>query len=119
MTTISIPSYKGISFYAISNITRVQGLSNYCKIYFADNSHPLIVAKVLHWFEEHLPADRFWRTHKSHLVNSNYVSEMNTSGKPYLILDSGEIVAVSRRRVKALKKASMMMNYTTIADKVA
>ena len=105
MQTISIATNKGVEFYNVNNIIRVQGMSNYCKIFFADNSHPLTVAKVLHWFEVHLPPDIFWRTHKTHLVNSSYVNKMRTTQKPYLIMSSGEVLAVSRRKASLFKNA--------------
>ena len=104
METIIIPTSKGLQFCDSANIIRIKGMSNYCKIYFADNSYPLTVAKILHWFEEHLPAAIFWRTHKAHLVNSHYIKQLHTSQKPYLLLHNGEILVISRRRAPMLKK---------------
>ena len=103
METICIATNKGVEFYKISNIIRIQGMSNYCKIYFADKHYPLTVAKVLHWFEEHLPVEVFWRTHKTHIVNNNYVEKIHASDKPYLVLSNGETIAVSRRRAPLFK----------------
>ena len=105
METICIATKKGVELYKTSNIIRIQGMSNYCKIYFADKRYPLTVAKVLHWFEEHLPAEVFWRTHKTHLVNNSFVQKMNTTSKPYLLLSNGETIAVSRRRAPLFKIA--------------
>lgn len=103
MDTIVIPTNKGMQVCKTANIIRIEGMSNYCKIHFADNSHPLTVAKVLHWFEAHLSADTFWRTHKTHLVNSSYIKKMHSYHKPYLMLSNGETVAVSRRRAPLFK----------------
>ncbi len=101
--TITIRNDKGVHAYDVNNIIRIQGMSNYCKIFFADNRRPLTVAKVLHWFQDNLPAEMFWRTHKTHLVNSIYIQTIVPSLKPYLILQSGELVSVSRRRAKQFK----------------
>ena len=103
MQTIIIRNDKGIQAYDVSNIIRIKGMSNYCKIFFADNRRPLTVAKVLHWFQDNLPAEMFWRTHKTHLVNSMYIQTMVTSLKPHVVLQSGELVSVSRRRAKQFK----------------
>ena len=103
MQTIQLRSHNGLQAYNASNIVRIQGMSNYCKIFFADNSTPLTVAKVLHWFEDNLPAETFWRTHKTHLVNSMYIQTMNTSIKPFLVMNNGELLTVSRRRAKQFK----------------
>ena len=104
METIIIPTNKGLQFCNSHNIVRIQGMSNYCRIYFADNSHPLTVAKVLQWFEEHLPAGVFWRTHKAHLVNRRYIQSLHISPKPFLLLRNGETIVISRRRAPLLKK---------------
>ena len=104
MQTININTNNGINFFNINNILRVQGLSNYCKIYFVDNTRPIVVAKVLHWFEDNLPTDKFWRTHKSHLVNNQQIDKLNTSHKPFLKMVNGEIVQISRRRVAGVRQ---------------
>ncbi|MEO6252234.1 MAG: LytTR family DNA-binding domain-containing protein [Ferruginibacter sp.] len=104
MDTIIIPTNQGLQFCNTDNIIRIQGMSNYCKIYFADNSYPLTVAKVLHWFEDHLPVGTFWRTHKTHLINIGYIKQFHTAQKPWLLLYNGELLAVSRRRASLLKK---------------
>ena len=88
-------------------------MSNYCKIYFADNSHPLTVAKVLHWFEEHLPAGVFWRTHKIHLVNSRYVKQLHTAPKRYLLLLNSEILVVSGAGQLCIKKVMPVFTFLT------
>src|SRR5258706_15509666 len=103
METIIIPTNKGLRVCNTDNIIRIEGMSNYSKIYFADNSYPLTIAKVLHWFEEHLPAGVFWRAHKTHLVNSRYVKHLHIFQKPYLLLDNGETLSISRRRVYRFK----------------
>lgn len=104
METIIIPTNKGPQLCNTNNIIRIQGMSNYCRIYFADNCHPLTIAKVLHWFEEHLPQGVFWRTHKTHLINSRHIKQLHTSQKPFLLLDNGETLSISRRRVYQFQK---------------
>ena len=99
MKPIVIPTNKGLQCCNTDNIIRIEGMSNYSKIYFADNSYPLTIAKVLHWFEDHLPPGMFWRIHKAHLVNSKHVKQLPDTQKRRLILNTGETLIVSRRRV--------------------
>lgn len=106
METIIVPTNKGLQFCNAGNIVRIQGIGNYSKIYFADKSYPLTIAKLLHWFEEQLPADIFWRTHKAHLVNSRYVKQLPTPKNNYIVLNTGETLAVSRRRAYQFKKTA-------------
>ena len=83
-----------------SNIIRVESSSNYSKIYFS-NEQPLVVAKILHWFEEQLPPDMFCRIHRTHLVNRAYVTEIFDSCK--LALSNGDIIQMSRRKKGSYK----------------
>ncbi len=96
MNQILIPTSKGTKAVLQDNIIRIEASSNYCKIYF-DNERPLVVAKVLHWFQDNLPAANFFRIHRTHIVNRKYVVEM--AGELSIItLTNGEILQVSRRR---------------------
>ena len=107
METIFIPTNKGLMPCDTNNIVRIQGMSNYCRIYFADSTHPLTIAKVLHWFEEQLPVDVFWRIHKTHLVNSRYIKQLPGSQTHYMTLSTGETLAVSRRRIPLFRKIAI------------
>lgn len=77
-----------------NNIIRIEASSNYCRIFF-NNEKPLLVAKVLHWFQDHLEEDMFCRIHRSHLVNRTHVCEIKNS---ILTLSNGDKVQMSRRK---------------------
>jgi two-component system, LytTR family, response regulator len=95
MKQFLIPTNKGIKPVEEETIIRVEASSNYCKIYFM-NEKPLVVAKVLHWFEEKLPTDTFCRIHRTHLVNKQHITAINSN--KMLILVNGDTVKISRRR---------------------
>ncbi|MEO6539859.1 MAG: LytTR family DNA-binding domain-containing protein [Ferruginibacter sp.] len=103
MNTISIPTNKGIFLLRLQNIIRIQSISNYSKIYFADKSHPLTVAKVLHWFEDNLPADAFLRSHRTHLVNKAHILKVTLSSQT-MQLSNGEQIDISKRRKQWVKQ---------------
>jgi two-component system, LytTR family, response regulator len=103
MNNISIPTNKGTSLLCLQNIIRIQSISNYSKIYFADKSHPLTVAKVLHWFEDNLPADMFLRSHRTHLVNKGHIINVVLSSKT-MQLSNGEQISISKRRRQWVKE---------------
>ena len=50
-----------------SNIIRIEAVSNYSRIYLSDGN-TMVVAKVLHLFQNLLPETMFVRVHRSHLV---------------------------------------------------
>jgi two-component system LytT family response regulator len=96
MNHILIPTSKGTRAVLEDSIIRIEASSNYCKIYF-DKGHPLVVAKLLHWFQHNLPATNFFRIHRTHIVNRKYVLEM-AAELSAMVLTNGEILQVSRRR---------------------
>ena len=95
MKYILIPTNKGTKSVLEENIIRIEASSNYCKIFF-NNERPLVVAKVLHWFQDNLQEEMFCRIHRTHLVNRMYVSEIMESCM--LKLSNGDMVQISRRK---------------------
>jgi two-component system, LytTR family, response regulator len=79
------------------NIVRIEGKSNYSKIFFADNTHPLTVSKTLGWVEKYLPIDNFLRTHRTHIVNKQFIDNINIASLHVQLLN-GEKISISRRR---------------------
>jgi two-component system LytT family response regulator len=95
MTQLFIPTNRGIKMVMIQDIIRVEARRNYCRVYFK-NEYPLTVAKVLQWFEDHLPEDFFYRIHRTHLVNRLFISKISPAN--VVIMTSGEQLQVSRRK---------------------
>ncbi|HPH91881.1 MAG TPA: LytTR family DNA-binding domain-containing protein [Ferruginibacter sp.] len=95
MKQFLIPTSKGTKTVMEENIIRIEASSNYCKIFF-NNERPLVVAKVLHWFQDNLPEDTFFRIHRTHIVNRLHVAAPVDQGM--LRLSNGDMVQVSRRR---------------------
>lgn len=100
-----LPTNKGIEAININQIVRVEALSNYSKLYFANNK-TLVVAKVLRWFEERLAPDytreskqeAFLRIHRKHLINKNFIQQyLNVKGGK-IELNNGEWLDVSKRK---------------------
>jgi two-component system, LytTR family, response regulator len=82
-----------------SHIVRVESSSNYSRVFFT-NRPPLLVCKILQWFEDMLPMDSFVRVHRSHLVNRAFIADRPS--ETYLLLQGGQVVPVSRRRRKVV-----------------
>ena len=95
MKQILIPTNKGTKTVLEENIIRIEASSNYCKIYF-NNERPLVVAKVLHWFQDNLTKDTFCRIHRTHIVNKMHVAEMIEHSM--IRLSNGDMLQISRRR---------------------
>lgn len=105
--SISVHTAKGATELLLQHIVRIQGLSNYSRIYFSDNRWPITIAKGLKQLQAALPEAVFIRPHRAHLVNKNFVVQMRLRGKcSCLLLQNGETIAISRRKKAAIKKNS-------------
>jgi two-component system, LytTR family, response regulator len=103
MQCINLKTNKGVSQLQFDNIIRIESSSNYSRIYFADKTYPLTVAKILQWFEDHLPGEMFLRTHRTHLVNRRHICSLTLSSK-ILQLSNGEQISISKRRKQWVKE---------------
>jgi two-component system LytT family response regulator len=97
---IALSSTQGVFYILIEEIVRCEADSNYTNFYLKDQSK-IVVAKSLKEYEDLLSGINFFRVHKSHLVNMQYVKKFdNRTGM--LILEDGFQVEVARRRKDAL-----------------
>lgn len=101
-TQVYIPTNRGIRRIQASNIVRIEASSNYSKLFF-NNERPLTVAKVLHWFEDKLEEQIFYRIHKTHIVNSKFICNISPDNN-MLTLANGEQLKISRRRKGSILK---------------
>jgi two-component system LytT family response regulator len=94
---LMLPTNRSIEVIEERHIVRIQSISNYSKLFFA-NGQTLVVAKVLRWFEEKLPEGQFIRIHRTHIINKGFIrSYINGSGGKICLLN-GEQVDVAKRR---------------------
>ncbi|TLX74955.1 response regulator transcription factor [Labilibacter sediminis] len=64
---------KGVHIVSYNEIKAIVADGNYCKI-FKNNADPLYVSRTLGSIEENLPKAHFFRTHRSCIVNINYIT---------------------------------------------
>jgi two-component system LytT family response regulator len=94
---IAIPTLEGLLFFNIADIINLEAQSNYTVIYFRD--HPKLTAsRTLEEFEDLLPANMFFRTHHSHLVNLNYIKKYIKGDGGMVELENGRIAGISRSK---------------------
>ncbi len=67
---------KGVHIVSYNEIKAIVADGNYCKI-FKSSGDPLYVSRTIGSIEENLPGSHFFRTHRSCIVNINYVTEIN------------------------------------------
>jgi two-component system LytT family response regulator len=70
------------------DITYIEGLKDYVKLYRNGHPKPLLSRITIKSLEEQLPAKQFFRTHKSFIINLNYVQSIR---KGRIKLDGAEV----------------------------
>ncbi|HAS40723.1 MAG TPA: DNA-binding response regulator [Microscillaceae bacterium] len=91
----------GVQVIFIDDIIRLKAENNYTQ-FFVKNQKPLLISKPLKDYEKILPAQKFFRCHKSHLVNLSYLQRYDRREDDVLIFQDGSKVPVSRRKVDVL-----------------
>ena len=93
---ITIPSIDEIHFVHIDDIVRLQSDDNYT-IFHKSDGKKIVASKTIKSFEEMFSPFNFFRVHRSHLINLNYIKKF-VKGSSYIIMDDELKIEVSRRR---------------------
>ncbi len=94
---ISISALDGIYFINIKDIVRFEAEDNYTHIYL-HNGERITASKTIKAFEDLLAPFNFYRVHKRHVINLNYMRKFVKGDGGYLVMDDDMKIEVSRRR---------------------
>lgn len=100
-TKIALPTLKGLDFVDVDDILLCQAEGNYTSIRTVDKNS-FLISRTLSEFEEMLDNDRFFRTHKSYLVNLDHIKQYIKGSGGQVILKDGTSVQVARARKEVL-----------------
>ena len=101
---LHIYTHKGIELVDANSIVSVEALSSYSKI-FLSNNKTILVCKVLHWFEDNLSTTQFVRISRGRVINKNYLNTAAMKNDLKVVLLSGEVFTISRRKKKQVLKS--------------
>jgi two-component system, LytTR family, response regulator len=94
---IIINHSQGFSIITLNDIIRLEGDSNYTKIFIKDEPY-IITSKTLKELHEILREPYFYRIHKSHIINLNFLKEYSNEDSGYAIMSDNSKIMISRRR---------------------
>lgn len=94
---LSISGVDGIYFVNLRDIVRFEAEDNYTHIYL-NSSERVTASKTIKSYEDLLGPLNFYRVHKRHVINLNYIRKFVKGDGGYLIMDDGMKIEVSRRR---------------------
>jgi len=94
---IALPVKDGIFYLPVSDIVRVESDGGYSTFYTKDGSKYL-VARNLKDYEDILPEKKFFRVHKSHLINVDKVKKYIRTDGNFIEMEDGSVVEIARRK---------------------
>ena len=104
---VSFPYKGGVHSFRLDQIIRLQSVSNYTYIYTTD-AKPILMATVLSAYESVLEPLGFVRTHRSHLVNRQHISNVQESNE--IVMADASVIEISRRKRKDVLKILSMFS---------
>jgi len=96
-TKMSISALDGIYFVNIADIVRFEAEDNYTHIYLKSGER-ITASKTIKAYEDLLAPFNFYRVHKRHVINLNFMRKFVKGDGGYLVMDDDIQIEVSRRR---------------------
>ncbi|MDX1652128.1 MAG: response regulator [Brumimicrobium sp.] len=100
---IAISHTKGVKIVEEDTISHLEASGNCTMIYFKDDSRYLDT-RTLKIYEEILDSDKFYRIHKSYIINMDMVKDYISEDGHIIALKNGVQLPVARNRVSAFLK---------------
>ena len=94
---VALPTFHGFQLEKVNAIVYCEADQNYTKVHTI-NGGELLISKPLNAIESLLPANLFYRIHKSHLVNLNYIKLYSRNEGFHVVLEDGTKLDVATRR---------------------
>ena len=100
---ISLQIGNDLKIIDVNDIMYLEADDNYTKLFI--HQEIIIVSKTLKHFESLLDKVKFFRSHKSYLLNINYVDKIiKNENNHYAILKNDITLLIARRRLKDFKE---------------
>lgn len=105
-----IPATHGFNIIDFDAIARLEADGCYTNIFLKEGKNK-VVSRTLKEFEDTLPKDKFFRIHKSHLINLSFIKDYSNIGGTYVTMKDGSKIEVSRRKAPDfIKKLKTIIN---------
>lgn len=105
---IAVPSSNGTEFISVDEILYLTAERSYCEI-FMTNKKTMVVSKSLSELEILLPSEKFYRLHKSHTINLDFVKKHLKTDGGIVELTDGTKLYIARNKKDEF--SMVMQNY--------
>lgn len=106
---IEVPLTNGVTFVSLPEIMYIESSGRYTTVRL--NSTSYLSTKALSAFQAEINSFRFFRTHRTFLVNMKYIAEIDGH---IITLTNGEKIEISRRNLATFNKC--YMNFLKYSD---
>lgn len=101
---IALPVAEGLLFVETNHLQTLSADGSYTQVTLHNNSR-LVISKKLGYFEEILSSrSNFFRIHRSHIINLNYVKKYNRFDHT-LLMDNGTLLPIAKDRKADFEKS--------------
>lgn len=100
---IAVSHSKGLKLIEIDDINYLEADGNCTTIYFKDGTR-FVDSRTLKTYEEILDSTKFWRIHKTYMINLSEISEYLTDEGHMVVLKNKKSLPVARNRVSDFLK---------------
>lgn len=97
-TRVAVPSRDGLVLIKHEDITYLEASDSYTTVFTRDGKKT-ISSKHIRVFETNLDAKKFFRVHKSYIINLEHLKGFSRGEGNMAMLDNGALIPVSRRRL--------------------
>ena len=97
LNKIALPSMEGLQFVELNEIMYCESQDNYTRFFLTDGRR-IMVSKTIKHFEDMLDSSKFYRVHRSNIINLKYIDKYVKGEGGYVVLKQGPRIPVSRRR---------------------
>lgn len=105
ISKITINHSKGFTIVEVKDIVNLEANGNCTMLWFKDGSKYLDT-RTLKIYENILMNNHFYRIHKSHLINLDYLLQYENQDGHKVVLDNGTKLPIARNRLKDFLKMS-------------
>lgn len=95
---ITINHSKGIKIIEDSKIVRLRAEGNCSKLFFTDGSSYLDT-RTLKTYESLLDTSKFFRVHKSDIINLDFLNEYSNQDGNFALMNNGDAISISRSKL--------------------
>lgn len=94
---LSISALDGIYFVNIKDLVRLEADDNYTHLFLKDGQR-ITASKTIKSYDDLLQSVNFFRVHKRHVINLNYMQKFVKGDGGYIVMEDDKQIEVSRRR---------------------